>query len=314
MPFPAASIPTQSTLSRSVRLDGVGVHSALPASATLHPARPGHGISFRRVDLPDKPVIPATPNHVVSTQLCTVVGKGEALVSTIEHVMAALHGMGVDNATVDVDGPEMPILDGAARAFVDAILSAGIVKQGVPRPYLKVLSPVRVEAGDAWAEFVPHEGTRYYVTIDFPSRAIGRQSIVHDLDSHAFRTAIAPARTFGSIQDVMKLRAMGYQKGSSLENSVGIDGDAVVNPEGLRFKDEFARHKALDAIGDLALAGMPFLGEFRSYKGGHGLNARALAALLADETAHSVVTGVVPMKAPVTGATRSPAAVYSADK
>lgn len=284
------------TLVREAVVSGIGVHSAKPATAKLSPAPAGTGIVFRRSDLAGGPSIPATSAFVVNTRLCTVIGRDGVTISTVEHLMAALHALGVDDAYVDVDGPEVPVMDGSSAPFVEAVLDAGLRSQGVVRAAIKVLAPVRVEDGDGWAEFHPFDGTRYDVTIDFASHAIGTQRLVLDLTPHTFRMHVARARTFGSVQDLLKLRAMGLQLGSSLENSVGLDGDEIMNPEGLRQPDEFVRHKTLDAIGDLALAGLPFIGEFRSHKGGHTLNAKALGALLSDSRSHMVV-GAAPVYA-----------------
>lgn len=309
--MPSQSQAIAKTLARETTVSGIGVHSAKPAHAVLSPAPAGTGIVFRRSDLPGRPSIPATSAFVVNTRLCTVIGNDGVTVSTVEHLMAALHGLGVDDALVDVDGPEVPIMDGSSSAFVEAILRAGLRSQGIARPAIKVLSPVRVEEGDAWAEFLPFDGTRYDVAIDFASRAIGSQRLVLDLSPHTFRLHVARARTFGSVQDLLKLRAMGLQLGSSLDNSVGLDGDEVMNPEGLRQPDEFVRHKTLDAVGDLALAGMPFIGEFRSHKGGHTLNAKALLALLSATRSHAVVGA---RTVPVHSSARPLAAAFAPDR
>ncbi|WP_181707314.1 UDP-3-O-acyl-N-acetylglucosamine deacetylase [Chthonobacter rhizosphaerae] len=280
----------QTTLSRRVTLTGVGVHSGKPASIILSPAEADRGIVFVRTAPTGAEVeIPARFDHVVATELCTVIGAEGLTVATIEHLMAAFAAMAVDNAVVEIDGPEMPIIDGCSAAFVAAIQDARVVTLKAPRKAIRILKPVRVEAGDAYAELLPFEGTRYDVTIDFANPLIGRQSYVLDLSPAAFRREIARARTFGFMRDVEKLWTLGFALGSSLENSVAIGDDRVLNPEGLRFADEFVRHKTLDAVGDLALAGLPFIGHFRSYKGGHKMNWLVLKALFADETAFEVV-------------------------
>ena len=204
--------------------------------------------------------------------------------------MAALFGLGIDNLLIEVDGAEVPILDGSAAQFVEAIDQAGIEVQGVKRRYIRVLKPVRIESGASWAEFRPYGGTRFEVEIDFESPAIGRQSFASDINDDIFRREISRARTFGFMKDVERLWAAGYALGSSLENSVVIgDDNHIINMEGLRFSNEFVRHKTLDAMGDLALAGARFIGCFRSYRGGHRLNAAALRRLLSDRSAFEIV-------------------------
>ncbi|WP_075217137.1 UDP-3-O-acyl-N-acetylglucosamine deacetylase [Mongoliimonas terrestris] len=280
----------QTTLSRRVTLTGVGVHSGKPATIILSPAEADRGIVFVRTGTDGAEVeIPARYDTVVATELCTVIGAEGHSVATIEHLMAAFAAQGVDNAIVEIDGPEMPIMDGCAAAFLAALQEARLVALKAPRKAIRILKPVRVEQGDAYAELLPYDGTRYDVTIDFQDPLIGRQSYVLDLAAATFRREIARARTFGFMRDVEKLWTMGFALGSSLENSVAIGDDRILNPEGLRFSDEFVRHKTLDAVGDLALAGRPFIGHFRSYKGGHRMNWLVLKALFADETAYEVV-------------------------
>ncbi|MGB6117280.1 MAG: UDP-3-O-acyl-N-acetylglucosamine deacetylase, partial [Mesorhizobium sp.] len=211
-------------------------------------------------------------------------------VATVEHLMAALAGMGIDNVMIEIDGAEVPILDGSAAPFVDAFEQAGIQQQDVRRRYIRVIKPVRIDAGPAFAEFRPYDGTRFEVEIDFDSPAIGRQTYAADLNPTRFREDISRARTFGFMKDVERLWAAGYALGSSLENSVVIGDDhRVINVGGLRYGDEFVRHKTLDAIGDLALAGARFIGCFRSFRGGHRLNAAALRRLLSDQSAFEIV-------------------------
>jgi UDP-3-O-[3-hydroxymyristoyl] N-acetylglucosamine deacetylase len=282
----------QRTLKQRVKLSGIGVHSGKPVSMTLCPADPDTGIIFLRTGPGGTDVeIPAVSASVGATELCTVLGDPRGIhVATVEHLLAALVGLGVDNALIEIDGAEAPIMDGSARAFVDAIDQAGLATQKAPRRYLKILKPVRVEQGAAHAEFRPHDGSRFEVTIDFDCPAIGRQTMGVTLTPQVFRKEIARARTFGHMQDVERLWAAGFALGSSLENSVVISDGAVMNPEGLRYPDEFVRHKVLDAIGDLALAGAPIEGLYRSYRGGHKLNAAALSALLAQKDAWRLVS------------------------
>jgi UDP-3-O-[3-hydroxymyristoyl] N-acetylglucosamine deacetylase len=233
---------------------------------------------------------------VISTEFATVLGDSEGpLVSTAEHVLAALRGMGVDNATIEVDGPEVPIMDGSAAPFVRAIDQAGIVSQSAARRFIQVLRPVQVVIGDSFGELRPHAaGFRAEVEIDFANPVIGRQKYVLELSAEGFRREIARARTFGFMRDVGKLWSAGYALGASLDNTLVLDEARVVNPEGLRFADEFVRHKALDAIGDLSLAGAPILGAYRSVRGGHQLNHAVLSALIADPTAWTVVEAPMP--------------------
>ncbi len=283
----------QTTLRRSVSIGGVGVHSAAPAQITLHPAEPDSGVTFLRTGLPNgrERLLKARRSNVTHTALCTILGDASgASVGTVEHLLAAFAGLGVDNVLVEIDGPETPIMDGSAADFVSAIDEVGLVQQARPRRYVKVLKPVRVEREGGYAELIPAErGFKLDVEIDFASSAIGRQRLALNLDPAAFRREIARARTFGFVSDVQKLWKAGYALGSSLENSVAIDGDEIVNPEGLRFADEFVRHKALDAVGDLSLAGGPIVGCYRAYRPGHKLNAMTLEALFADRSAYAFV-------------------------
>ena len=287
----------QTTLRRRAAIGGVGVHSAAPAQLVLHPAAPDSGVTFLRTGLPEgrERHLKARRSNVTHTALCTILGDASgATVSTVEHLLAALSGLQVDNVLVEIDGPETPIMDGSAADFVAAIDRAGLAQQGRPRRCLKILKPVRVERDCGYAEFLPAErGFRLDVEIDFASPAIGRQRLDLTLDPAAFRREIARARTFGFVSDVKKLWQAGYALGSSLENSVAIDDDEILNPEGLRYADEFVRHKALDAVGDLSLAGAPIAGVYRTYRPGHKLNALALEALFADRSAYAYVEAAV---------------------
>jgi UDP-3-O-[3-hydroxymyristoyl] N-acetylglucosamine deacetylase len=234
--------------------------------------------------------IPARSDQVGATELCTVLGDPKvAGVATVEHLLAALAGLGIDNATIEIDGPEVPVMDGSASAFVDAIDQAGILQQDAPSRTIRVEKPVRVELGEAFAEFRPAARTRLEISIDYDCAVVGRQKLAIDLTPKNFRNEIARARTFGYVRDVERLWAAGFALGSSLENSVAIGDGAVINPEGLRYPDEFVLHKALDAIGDLALAGARIQGLFRAHRGGHRLNALALSTLLARTDAWSLV-------------------------
>jgi UDP-3-O-[3-hydroxymyristoyl] N-acetylglucosamine deacetylase len=281
----------QTTLKSDVSVSGVGVHTGQPASLHFHPAEADTGIVFDCMRDGVSRRIRALSSEVGSTDLCTVLGDPAGIhVATVEHVMAALFGLGIDNAVVEVEGREAPILDGSAAPIAEAIDRAGIEVLAAKRRYIRILKPVRVEAGASWAEFRPHAGTRFEVEIDFDSPAIGRQRFARDLHADVFRKDVARARTFGFMKDVERLWAAGFALGSSLENSVVIGEDnRIINIEGLRYADEFVRHKTLDALGDLALAGARFLGCFRSYRGGHKLNAATLKRLLTDRTAFEIV-------------------------
>jgi UDP-3-O-[3-hydroxymyristoyl] N-acetylglucosamine deacetylase len=281
----------QSTIARSAFVSGIGVHSGESTTLALHPAEPDSGIVFRRIRPGfEAVVIPAISTSVCNTDYCTAVGFGTVSIATIEHLMAALYACGIDNLTIDVDSNEVPILDGSSAPFIALIEDAGIEMQDAPRRYIRVKKPVRVETGASWAEFLPHEGTRFEVEIDFESPIIGCQKYVGEINAASFRRDLSRARTFGFLRNVERLWASGHALGSSLDNSVVIGhDDAVINAEGLRYKDEFVRHKALDAVGDLALAGAQFIGCFRSYRGGHAMNAKALRTLLSDRSAFEIV-------------------------
>jgi UDP-3-O-[3-hydroxymyristoyl] N-acetylglucosamine deacetylase len=279
----------QTTLKSRVTLSGHGVHGGKPVTVHFNPADADTGVVFQRADAAHE--IRALAAEIGSTDLSTVLGDPFGLhVATVEHLMAALTGLGIDNVAIEIDGSEVPILDGSAAMFVDAFDQAGIEPLGVKRRYIRVLKPVRVDSGASWAEFRPYGGTRFEIEIDFQSPAIGRQFFATDMQPDIFRNEISRARTFGFMKDVERLWAAGYALGSSLENSVVIGDDhRVINLEGLRYKDEFVRHKMLDAMGDLALAGARFIGCFRSCRGGHKLNATALRHLLSDRSAFQVV-------------------------
>ncbi|KQO80301.1 UDP-3-O-acyl-N-acetylglucosamine deacetylase [Rhizobium sp. Leaf262] len=283
----------QTTIANPVQLKGIGVHSGNPVSMTFQPAEAGTGIVFsRQFDNGTSVEVKAVSANVGNTDLCTVIGRSATQsVATVEHVMAGIYAMGIDNLIVEVDGPEVPIMDGSSAPFIEAIESVGIKNLGVKRRYIRIVKPVRIEAGASWAEFRPYDGTRFEVEIDFDTPLIGRQIWKGDLTPETFRNELSRARTFGFMRDVERLWAAGYALGSSLENSVVIsDDNTVINMEGLRYeKDEFVRHKTLDAVGDLALAGAQFIGCYRSYRGGHKVNANALKALLSDPSAYEIV-------------------------
>jgi UDP-3-O-[3-hydroxymyristoyl] N-acetylglucosamine deacetylase len=235
--------------------------------------------------------VQATAGAVIATELATVLGdRNGPLVSTAEHILAALRGMGVDNATIEIDGPEVPIMDGSAAAFVSAIDQAGIVSQSASRRFIQVLKPVQVAMGDSFGQLRPYStGFRAEVEIDFANPVIGRQNYTLDLTPETFRREVSRARTFGFMSGVTRLWSAGFALGASFENTVVFDESCLLNPEGLRFEDECARHKALDAVGDMALAGLPMLAAYRSVRPGHKLNHAVLTALIADRSAWRVV-------------------------
>ena len=282
----------QTTLRAQASVAGVGVHSGLPVTLTLGPAPVDAGFIFIRTGLEGRDrEVQATAEQVIATDFATVLGdRSGPLVSTAEHVLAALRGMGVDNATIEVDGPEVPIMDGSSAAFVAAIDQAGIITQSAPRRFIQVLKPVQVSLGESFGELRPHAGGfRAEVEIDFANAVIGRQSYVLDLSPERFRREISRARTFGCMNDVAGLWSAGFALGASFENTVVFDEERLLNTEGLRYADECARHKVLDVVGDLALAGLPLLGAYRSVRGGHKLNHAVLTALLADRSAWRVI-------------------------
>lgn len=288
----------QTTLGDEVTLSGIGVHSGIPVSLTIHSAEANTGIVFIR-NGPGEPEreIRADARAVAATEFATVLGdESGAAVATIEHVMAALYGLGIDNAVVELDGPEVPILDGSAGPFVEAIDAVGVVNLAAPRRYLRVLKPIGVTSGESYGELRPYDGFRLEVDIAFEHPLIGRQSFAGDLSPALFRRQLARARTFGFTRDVARLWNAGYALGASLDNTVVVGDDDVVNAEGLRFPDEFVRHKALDAIGDLALLGAPLMGAYRSIRGGHRLNYAVLCALIADASAWTMVEEREPMR------------------
>ena len=282
----------QTTLRDQTMLSGVGVHSGQTVSVTLQPADASTGIRFIRTGLKGRDrEICANIHSVTATEFATVLGDASGpLVSTAEHVLAALRGLGVDNAVVEIDGPEMPIMDGSAAPFVAAIDQVGIRTLDQPRRYIRVLKPVRAAFAESFGELRPYgRGLRVETEIAFDHPLIGRQKVGFDCTPDVFRRDIARARTFGFMRDVTKLWSAGYALGASLENTVVISDTRVLNPEGTRYADEFVRHKALDAIGDLALAGMPILGAYRSVRGGHKLNYAVLSALMADQSSWTLV-------------------------
>jgi UDP-3-O-[3-hydroxymyristoyl] N-acetylglucosamine deacetylase len=278
----------QHTLKSQIDCVGVGLHGGEKVSLSLLPAAPGTGIVFRRTDLGID--IPARHDWVTDTRLCTQLSHPDhpgAQVRTVEHVMAALAGTGIDNAVICVDGPELPVLDGSAAPIVFLIDCAGRIAQAAPRQILRIIKPVRVEQNGAFAELRPGGGGALdmALSIDFAAAAIGRQALSLTLTEAGFRKLLAGARTFTMLHEIEALQQAGLARGGSLKNAIVVDGDRILNPEGLRAPDEFVRHKLLDAVGDLALAGAPIHGRFIASRTGHALNNRLLRALMADESA-----------------------------
>ena len=290
----------QTTLRHPVAVSGIGVHSGLPVTLTLHPADDDAGIVFQRIaaDGSIEREIRADVRAVTATEFATVLGDAKGpLCSTAEHLLAALRGLYVDNVVVEIDGPEVPIMDGSAAAFVDAIDQAGLTARALPRRYIEVIKPVSVTKDGAHGELRPYQhGFRVEAEIDFDHPLIGQQALSLDIEPDTFRREIARARTFGFMRDVSKLWSAGYALGASFENTLVVSEDRVLNPDGLRFADEFVRHKVLDAIGDLALAGQPLLAAYRTVCGGHKLNHAVLSALLSDRSAWRVVEAAEPVR------------------
>jgi UDP-3-O-[3-hydroxymyristoyl] N-acetylglucosamine deacetylase len=281
----------QTTVAREVELTGTGVHSGAPVSVILHPAESGAGIRFlasRNGRIAAE--IPANVSHVKNLTLCTVLGDDTGItIGTVEHLLAALRGLAIDNCYIEIDSKEVPIMDGSSAAFVEAIDEAGIRELSEPRNFIKVLKPIRVEEGDCWGELTPHNSFSLDVEINFETPLIGRQRLQLEMSPGVFRNEICRARTFGFMRDVEKLWKAGLALGASLDNTIALGDDKILNRDGLRYPQEFVRHKMLDAVGDLSLSGYPILGAYRSVRGGHRLNAYVLKALFADQDAFTVV-------------------------
>jgi UDP-3-O-[3-hydroxymyristoyl] N-acetylglucosamine deacetylase len=281
----------QTTLRDDITISGIGVHSGLPVTLSLHPADADTGIVFVRSGPDGEHEVRAEVQAVTTTDFATVLGNGRGpLVSTAEHLLSALHGLGVDNVVIEIDGPEVPILDGSAGPFVAAIDQVGVVPLNKARRYIQVLKPVRVVKNGSYGEIAPHRGGfRVEIDIEFDHPLIGRQSLAVDVEPDPYRRELARARTFGFLRDVTKLWSAGYALGASFDNTLVVSDDRVLNSDGLRYPDEFVRHKVLDAVGDLALAGQPLLAAYRTVRGGHKLNHAVLSALIADPTAWRVI-------------------------
>jgi UDP-3-O-[3-hydroxymyristoyl] N-acetylglucosamine deacetylase len=279
----------QRTLQRAASIEGVGLHSGQRVTLRLIPAPVEHGLVFVRTDLPDRPTIPVRSEYVVDTSLATTLGHGSARVGTVEHLLAALSGLGIDNLRIELDGPEVPIVDGSAEPFARLINEAGIRAQEEYKQFIVIKRSVTVVDGDKHATFSPSRRFRIDCTIDFKHPLISDQQFTLEFSDRSFVREVARARTFGFLRDVDRLRQMGLARGGSLDNAVVVDDFSILNPEGLRFPDEFVRHKLLDALGDVALLGKPVIGAMTAYKTGHALNQRLVAKVLSDPQNYDVV-------------------------
>ena len=291
----------QRTLKNSIRATGVGLHSGQKVYMSLLPAGPDTGVVFRRVDLETPVEIPAYALNVGATELASTLIKDGVKVATVEHLMSAIAGLGIDNCVVELSAAEVPIMDGSSGPFVFLIQSAGIQEQDAPKKFVRIKQPVQVQDGDKYARFEPFEGFRVSFSIDFrhPVFKTSRQSATIDFSTTSFVKEVSRARTFGFMRDVETMRSKNLALGGSLDNAVVLDEYRVLNNEGLRYEDEFVRHKILDAIGDLYLMGHSLIGSYTAYKSGHQLNNKLLRALIADPRAWEEVTFQDEAKAPI---------------
>ena len=276
----------QRTLKNSIHCSGIGLHSGAKVNMTLHPAAANSGIAFRRVDIAGGLDIPADWRHAVETPMCaTLVGADGTTVATVEHLMSALGGSGIDNAVVELNGPEVPVMDGSAAPFVFLMECAGTVEQNAPRRVLEIRKPVSVADPHRSATLVPGHGLWIEFEIEFDSAAVARQEWSVQITQASYKRDISRARTFGFLREVDELREMGLGRGGSLDNTVVVDGDGILNAGGLRYENEFVRHKVLDMVGDLYLVGGPLAGRVRGARSGHALTLRLLKSLFADSSA-----------------------------
>jgi UDP-3-O-[3-hydroxymyristoyl] N-acetylglucosamine deacetylase len=284
----------QRTLKNSIQANGVGLHTGEKVYLTLHPSAPDTGVVFRRIDLDPVVEIPAKAENVGDTMLSTTLIKDDVRVSTVEHLLSALAGMGIDNLIIDVSAPEIPIMDGSAAPFVFLLQSAGIAEQDAPKKFIRIKRPVTVEQDGKQATFKPFDGFKINFAIDFDHPVFENQTLNASIDfsSTSFVKEVSRARTFGFMHEFEYLRAKGLARGGSLDNAIVVDDSQIVNEDGLRFEDEFVKHKILDAIGDLYLMGNSIIGEFDAHKSGHGLNNASLLALIAEKDAWEMVTFV----------------------
>ena len=282
----------QRTLKKKISTTGVGLHTGIKVTLTLRPAAPDTGIVFRRVDVTPPVDIPAKAAQVTDTRLSTLIEKDGAKVSTIEHLMSAMAGLGIDNAYVDINGPEVPIMDGSAGPFVFLLQQAGIEEQKAAKQFIRIKSTIEAKVGDKWARFDPHPGFKIDFSIEFPHPVFGAENkrVVIDFAEQSYLKEISRARTFGFMQDVETMREVGLALGGSLDNAIVLDEFRVLNSDGLRYDNELVKHKVLDAVGDLYLLGHPLIGAYTAYKSGHALNNRLLRDTLAKTDAWEFVT------------------------
>ncbi|TCS62201.1 UDP-3-O-acyl-N-acetylglucosamine deacetylase [Varunaivibrio sulfuroxidans] len=308
--FSNAGVVMQKTLKAPISCTGVALHSGKKVTMRLIPGAPGSGVVFKRTDIQGGGVlIPATWDNVVETRMCTVIGRGAVTISTVEHLMSALAGAGIDNVLIEINGAEVPAMDGSAAPFLFLIECAGVCEQAAPRRAIRVLKEVIVDDGARRATLSPRDGFSVDFQIDFDNARIARQTCALDVNDQVFKKEISSARTFGFLNEVEQMRAAGLARGGSLHNAVVLSGDTVMNEDGLRYEDEFVRHKILDAIGDLYLAGGPIIGAFSGMRSGHDVNNRLLRALFKDADAwtYDVQSSAAPVKA------TKPAGAWSKD-
>jgi len=298
----------QRTLKNAIRATGIGLHTGRKVYMTLRPAAENTGVVFRRVDLEPPADVAGDALNVGDTMLGTTLVKGDVKIATVEHLLAAMSGLGIDNAYVDLTAPEVPIMDGSAAPFVFLLQSAGIAEQNAPKRFIRIKQTVRAEDGDKWAEFRPYPGFRVNFRIDFDHAVFKRhtQAASVDFSSTSFLKEVSRARTFGFVREIEALRAKNLTLGGNMGNAIVLDDFRVMNEDGLRFEDEFVKHKILDAIGDLYLLGAALIGEYTGYKSGHSLNNRLVRTLRAATEAWETVTFENESKAPI--AFLSPAA------
>ncbi len=291
----------QRTLKNTIRATGVGLHTGNKVYLTLRPAEPNTGIRFRRIDLDEPVTIKATPENVGETMLSTTLVSGDVKISTIEHLLSAFAGLGIDNALIDVSAAEVPIMDGSAGPFVFLLQSAGVEEQDSPKQYIRIKRSIRVEDGDKWAAFAPFDGFKVTFTSDFehPAFEDDVKTATMDFSSTTFVKEVSRARTFGFMKDIDRLRENNLALGGSLDNAIVVDDSKILNEDGLRYADEFVKHKILDAIGDLYLLGHSLIGQFTGYKSGHGLNNKLLRTLLDDKDAWEMITFAEEDEAPI---------------
>jgi len=292
---------SQRTLKNVIRATGVGLHTGEKVYLTLRPAPVGTGMVFRRVDLEEPVEILARPENVGDTRLSTTLVRDGVRVSTVEHLLSAMAGLGIDNAYVDLSAPEVPIMDGSAGPFVFLIQSAGVVQQNAPKKFIRIKRPVHVEDGDKWARFEPFDGFKVSFSIEF-NHPVFREHTSHavlDFSTTSFVKEVSRARTFGFMRDLERLRANNLARGGTLDNAIVVDDYRILNEDGLRYEDEFVKHKVLDAIGDLYLLGHSLIGAFSGHKSGHALNNTLLRTLLADQAAWDMVTFDDNVKVPI---------------